>query len=77
MGAALRRLPRCPECESVLNAGLICEFCGTAPTQTDLDCQMAIEHVTGAVILARPETLNPSRIWSDGNVRTFSRGHGR
>lgn len=66
--SALRRLNTCPDCDAVLNAGRICEVCGIAPAQTDLDCQQSVEHVRGAVILVRPDTLNPSRIRRGRNV---------
>lgn len=48
-----RRLRHCPDCEAVLNAGLVCDPCGVLPAQTDLDCQMAIEHLPGAVLFTR------------------------
>ena len=63
MSIAVRHArPHCIECGNVLNAGRICEDCGYLPAQTDLDCQMAIEEIPGAVRFVRPETLR-----SDGN----------
>ncbi|MBW8282497.1 MAG: hypothetical protein K0M55_02750 [Rhizobium sp.] len=67
MGIALRRLNICPDCDAVLNAGLICELCGVVAAQTDLDCQQVVEHQPGASRFVRPVTINPSERWSDGN----------
>ncbi|MBB3313664.1 hypothetical protein FHT78_005458 [Rhizobium sp. BK196] len=66
MPAALRRLPRCPECDAVLNAGLICDCCGVVPNQTDIDCQMAVEHLPGAKLFMRPQVNRLKSIRSDG-----------
>ncbi|MBB4342117.1 hypothetical protein [Rhizobium leguminosarum] len=66
MASALERLPRCPDCEAVLNAGRICEACGVVPNQIDLDCQMAVEHLPGVVLFARPQVQRPKSNRSDG-----------
>ncbi|MBX5001858.1 hypothetical protein HJB72_28460 [Rhizobium lentis] len=68
MPAALHRFPRCPDCDAVLNAGRICERCGVVPNQIDVDCQMAVEHLPGAVLFARPQVQRPKSIRSDGNA---------
>lgn len=66
MRSALNRLPRCPDCDAVLNAGCICEQCGVVPNQTDIDCQMAVEHLPGSVLFARPQVQRLKSIRSDG-----------
>ncbi|MDI7862561.1 hypothetical protein MRS76_11370 [Rhizobiaceae bacterium n13] len=59
----------CPECRVRLNAGRVCEICNVEASQIDMDCQMAIEHLPGAVRFSRPDSPNPSkRLRSDGNV---------
>jgi hypothetical protein len=56
---AVVRLPVCPHCNTVLNAGLICADCGVAEAQIDIDAQQAIEHQRGAVLFARPAVSRP------------------
>jgi len=64
---AVVRLPVCPHCNTVLNAGLICADCGVVEAQIDIDAQNTIEHQPGAVRFTRPDVPNPSRRFrSDG-----------
>lgn len=69
MSAELIPVPRCPDCERVLSPGRICEACGVVPIDTD--CQMAVEHIHGAVLFRRPMASLPSKrfLRSDGNGR--------